>query len=210
MGYSVIDAIRLHFSNLEQGTPVATAQLINYGGRSAVDQALVRLCGSNELKRATRGVYYRPAFSRVVGEVPVDAREVAAAIAAGRGEKLMMHGAEAARRFGLITQMSLSPVFLTNGPSRTTKVGKTVIRFQKANPSVMKWAGRPAGEALVALKYMGQAGATPEAVGKVRAALPEGEFEALAEAALRPGWLNAAIVNHSQSKSLQSGRPALV
>ena len=67
---TIAAAVRAEFEALEPGTPVASSRLLRCGNRAAVDQALTRLVRSGFLKRAARGVYYRPAVSRFVGAVP--------------------------------------------------------------------------------------------------------------------------------------------
>jgi hypothetical protein len=194
MNESTTLAIRKEFRKAAPGTLIPTSQLLRHGTRVAVDQALSRLERSGEIARATRGLYYRPKMSRLVGAVPPEPQAVAEALAASRGEVIARHGAEAARLFGLSTQAQLSPVFLTSGPSRTVPVGKTTMQLRHASPKAMALAGRPAGEALRALRNLGSSQVTPEVIAKVQEALPASEFSTLREAtAVMPAWLSDAF-----------------
>jgi hypothetical protein len=204
-------AIQKEFEQEEPGTAIPTARLLRHGTRAAVDQALTRLVRSGQLERAARGVYSRPRDSRLVGAVPPEPRSVVEAIAASRGEHILTHGAEAARRFGLSTQTPLSPVFLTDGPSRSLRVGKTEVRLQHAPPREMALAGRPAGEALTALRYLGPEGVSSEAIARVRSALPEEEFAVLRGATTAmPSWLSGAFFHFEHPRPAEHRKPALV
>lgn len=210
MSMSTIAAIKQEFEQAEPGTPIPIARLLRHGTRAAVDQALTRMTRSGQIERAARGVYYRPRTSRLVGAVPPEPRSVVAAIAASRGERILTHGAEAARRFGLSTQTPLSPVFLTDGPNRSVRIGKTKVRLQHAPPREMALAGRPAGEALTALRYLGSEGANSEAITRIRAVLPEEEFEVLRGATTAmPSWLSDAFFHFEHPKPEKQRETAL-
>ncbi len=187
-------AIRAEFEEVPVGTLVPTGRLLRYGTRAAVDQALTRLVRSGKIKRAARGVYYQPKVSRLVGEVPPELRAVVQAVAENSGEAIAAHGAEAANQLGLSTQVPLSPVMLTSGRSRTLRVGNLAMRLQHASAKELRLAGRPAGTALSALRYLGPANVTPEVLAQVRSALPAEEFEVLrGETAAMPAWLHDAF-----------------
>jgi len=210
MTTSTVAAIRQEFEQAEPGTPIPTARLLRHGTRAAVDQALARLTRSGHIERAARGVYYSPRRSRLVGAVPPEPRSVVAAIAAIRGERILIHGAEAARRFGLSTQTPLSPVFLTDGPSRSVRIGDTEVRLQHAPPREMALAGRLAGQALCALRYLGPAGVSSDAINRIRAVLTDDEFEVLRGAsAAMPSWLSDAFFRFEHPVPVENREPAI-
>lgn len=183
------------------GTPISTSQLLHYGTRAAVDQALSRLVKSGFLRRATHGIYYRPKISRLVGSVPPETQEVVRVFAESRGESIAMHGAEAARQFGLSTQTPLSPVFLTSGRSRILGIGKQAVRLQHVSSKALVLAGQPAGAALSALRYLGPKNVTYQVITQVRSALPDSEFARLrAETAAMPSWLSDAFYRYERSE----------
>ena len=187
-------AVRGEFEQSPAGTPIPTSRLLRHGPRSAVDQALSRLVRAGLIKRATRGVYYRPKISRLVGPVPPEPEAVVEALAEGRAESIAVHGAEAARQLGLSTQAPLSPVFLTSGSSRTFKLGELTLRLKHVQPKELALAGRPAGTALSALRYLGPSQVNSEIIERVHSALPEEEFRVLRdETGAMPAWLSDAF-----------------
>src|SRR5688500_13518882 len=111
------NTIREHIEKLPQGQPFTTSSMVSFGSRAAVDQALSRLAQKGTIVRVTRGVYVRPEVSKYVGKVLPEPLKVVQAMAQEHGEVVQVHGAEAARRMALTTQVPTKSVFLTSGPS---------------------------------------------------------------------------------------------
>ncbi len=114
-----------------------------------------------------RGVYVRPRAHPVLGNV-TPAPEAAVRVAArARGQRLEIGGPEAARRFGLTTQVPMQTTFLTSGRSRIFAVGRRSVRLEHVSDTYLAHAGTPAGAALSALRHVGRDGLTPEVVERV-------------------------------------------
>lgn len=90
-----------------------------------------------------------------------------------------MHGAEAAWRLGLSTQIPMQPVFLTTGPSRRFRFGQMTVRLRHAPPRQLLLAGRPAGMAFAALCYLDKRGVNLSTIAEIQRRLPEEEFKVL-------------------------------
>ncbi len=187
---STMSAIREELAKIPTGKPMTSSTFLHTGTRAAVDQALSRLVREGAVARVARGIYARPTRSRFVGNVPPDPSRIAEAVAKASGAVVGVHGAEAARRLGLTTQVPAHPVFLTNGTSRKVKVGTLVVEFRRTAPRKLHFAGRPAGDALSALWYLGRKGVTTEVIGALRRALPPQEYEVLRGAVeVMPAWM---------------------
>jgi hypothetical protein len=187
--------IRENLAAIPEGEPVVSSAFLRYGSRAAVDQALSRLTREGLLSRVARGVYVRPKSNEFVGEVPPEPFRVAQAIAKAAGTIVEWHGAEAARRLGLTTQMPTKPVFLTTGTPRRLRLGSIQIELRRAAPRKLYFAGRPAGEALSALWYLGRKGVTPKTINTLRRILPPEEYKALSGARqIMPSWMADAFV----------------
>ena len=188
--------IREEMARIPEGEPVASLTFLQAGSRAAVDQALSRLVREGVLSRVARGVYVRPKRNRFVGEVSPEPLRIAEAVAKASGTIVEIHGAEAARRFGLTTQVPATPVFLTNGSSRKMHVGNLVVELRRTAPRKLYFAGRPAGQALSALWYLGRGGVTSKVIKTLRGILPPEEFEALRGATqVMPSWMAEAFAN---------------
>jgi len=191
---TVTGKVRRHVEAQPIGEPFVVSAFLSYGSRAAVDQALSRLARSGAIERVSRGVYVRPKTSRFAGKLLPSPEKVVDAIAAATGERVQIHGAEAARRFGLTTQAPLRSVFSTTGPARRLRVGAVEVRLKHTSARKLALAGRPSGDALAALWYLGKEGVTAETVEHVRRRLPAGEFKSLVEArSVMPAWMARAV-----------------
>ncbi len=197
---STMEKIRQHMAATPEGQPVSTRSLLAYGSRAAVDQALSRLVKQEYLIRPVRGVYVRPKYNAYVGAVPPSPAVIAEMLAQESGSEIQVHGAEAARRFGFSTQVPMRPIYYTNGPSRKLHFGKLRVELMHVSPRKMILAGRPAGTALTALRYLGRTNLTSKAIAQVESQLSGEEFrELLRVVPLLPGWLREAFYTHTGS-----------
>jgi len=179
------------------GQPFTSASLVGLGSRAAVDQVLSRLVKSGRIQRLARGVFVRPEASRYVGTVMPEPVKVAEALAQATNSQVQVHGAEAARRLGLSTQVPLQPVFQTSGPSRCVRMGRLEVKMKHVAPRKLALAGRPAGVALAALWYLGKNQVSTAVIEQIERRLPKQEFEALVAAvSAMPAWMSDAIVKH--------------
>ena len=189
---STTEAVRGAIRRIPKGTPFTSARFLKRGPRGAVDRALSRLVEQGEAERLARGVFVRPGKSRFVGTVMPEVSEVVKVIAKGRGETIQVHGAEAARRFKLSTQMPTSPVYYTSGTSRSLPIGNITVKMMHAGRRRLQFAGKRTGLALSALWYLGKENVNPETISRIRSGLSPEEFETLKAADL-PAWMAAAL-----------------
>ena len=193
------ELIRRRIAEIPFGEPFTPTTFVEFGTRATVDQTLSRLTKSGYIKRVARGLYVRPQESRHVGAVTPSPEKVVEAIVKANGERIQMHGAEAARRFGFSTQMPTQPVFLTTGRTKQLQIGNLPVTLKHAPSRVFALANREAGVALSALWYLGKAHVTPEVIAKIRAQLPAEEFEALKNAkGSMPAWMTNALYRYEQ------------
>lgn len=186
--------IRKRIEETPAGEPFTPAAFIECGTRASIDQTLSRLVKAGVIERIARGVFVRSEVSRFVGKVSPSPMKVAETIAKAMGAVVQVHGAEAAQRLELTTQVPTQPVFSTTGPSKRIRVGSMEIRLQHVSPRKLALAGRPAGLALAALWYLGKNEVTPSMIEKIRRKLSASEFEALKSVkGAMPGWMSDAI-----------------
>jgi hypothetical protein len=193
------ELIRQRVGAIPIGEPFISSEFFECGSRAGVDQALSRLVKAGVIERVTRGVFVRPEMSRFVGKVMPEPLKVAETVARASGAVVQIHGAEAARRLELTTQVPTQSVFVTSGPSKRIRVGKMEIRLQHVCPRKLVLSGRPAGLALSAMWYLGKEEVTPALVEKIRHKLGSSEFEALKSATrFMPWWMSEAIFQNEQ------------
>ena len=196
---STSQAIRSRIAVQPAGEPFTPALFAGLGSRAAIDQTLMRLTQAGNIQRLGHGLYSVPKLGRFGIQVMPAPEAVAKTLAASEGATVDVHGAEAARRFGLSTQMPTQATFYTTGSSRTVRLGKLVIKLQHVAPRKLVLAGRPAGQALSALWYLGKHQVTPDTFKRFAEKLSPTEFQALQEAkSSMPSWMIAALMAYER------------
>ena len=190
---TVAKAIRNDLRKLPKGKPFTNSRFLKYGPRGAVDRALSRIVAEGEVKRLAHGVFVRPQRNRFVGDVMPEVSEVVKIIARNNHETIQVHGAEAAWRFNLSTQVPVVPVFHTSASSRTIEVCNVTVKFiHTSSQRRLQFAGEKTGLALSALWYFGKDNVNKEVISKIESGLSKEEFETLRSADL-PAWMTAAL-----------------
>lgn len=154
---SVADRIMKRVSAHGRGQWVCIPKdFLDLGSREAVDQSLSRLVKAGRLRRVGHGLYDLPRMSKLLRRVaPVDLDAAVAAIARRDGLRMMPEGLLAANRLGLTNAVPAKATYVTDGHSRTLKIGGRTVRFRHAQPSVMRWAGKPSAPVAQALRWLG-------------------------------------------------------
>jgi Family of unknown function (DUF6088) len=167
-------------------TPKEFTQL---GSRAAVDQALSRLQRSSKIRRLARGLYELPRVHPHIGVLSPSAEAVAQAIAAKTHSRIMVSAATALNHLGLSTQVPVQNLFLTEGPSRTVRIGNQTIILKHVAPSKIVGAGTEAGMVLQAVRSFGQKGMHEIPVHALAKRLPRPVKEAVQRlASAAPAW----------------------
>ena len=170
---------------------------LDLGSRPAVDQALSRLVKSGRLRRAARGLYDIPRYSELMGRVvPADLFSAIDAVIRRDGLKVLPGGMAAANSLGLTTAVPAKVIFVTDGPTRTVAVGRRKVWFQHAGPKVMHWVGRPAAQAVQALRWLGPRIATgdPSVASILANSLPdEVKGDLQDNLGTLPGWMTPLV-----------------
>ena len=148
-----------------RGSVFVPADFLDLGSRQAIDIALYRLARKGTIRRLARGVYDFPKQHPVLGPLSPSADAVARALAGRDRTRLQPAGAYAANALGLSEQVPAKAVFLTDGPSRTVKIGSTTIQLRRTTARSMAAAGRLSGLLIQALRELGKEHVTPERRG---------------------------------------------
>ena len=121
-----------------------------------------------------------------------DTQKVIEVIARNYGETIQVHGAEAARRFNLTTQVPTTPVYYTSGPSRELKIGNLTVKLKHVSPRKLRLSGTRPGLALSTLWYLGKESVNTEVLRAIRNGLSAEEFEMLKNTNM-PAWMSDAL-----------------
>lgn len=189
---TIAETILAEAKTLPEGALISAKELLHLGNRAAIDQALSRLGRSMKLMRVGHGLYVRPVQSRFGVRAPAP-EKVVSRLAETYAETVAPHGAAAANKLGLTTQVPRKVIYYTSGPSRRIKLGAQIVELKHApNWMLLPGAGR-AGEAVRALVWIGKQHAG-EALSKLKRTLSEAEVnELVARRRALPGWLSQSI-----------------
>ena len=174
-----------------RGSAFTSTEFLDLGGRDAIDKALSRLAIKGTIRRLARGLYEYPRQHPELGILSPDIQKVAKALAGKDRLRLQPAGAYAANLLGLSDQVPAKAVFLTDGPSRTVKIGRQEIQLRRTTPRNMAAAGRLTGLLTQALRHLGQKHITPARLAHLKRTLPVKERQRLLQdLSLAPAWMH--------------------
>ena len=175
-----------------RGAVFVSADFLGIGSREAVDVTLHRLARKGTIRRLARGVYDYPKPHPVLGLLAPSAEVVAKAMTGRDRTRLQPAGAYAANALGLSEQVPAKAVFLTDGPSRTVRIGPTTIQLRRTTARNMATAGRLSGLLIQALRELGEENVTPERMEHLMRIIPASQRrELLKDLPLAPAWMHS-------------------
>ncbi len=174
-----------------RGSAFTPNDFLDLGSRDAIDKALSRLATQGTIRRLARGLYEYPREHPELGMLSPDIERVAKALAGKDRIRLQPAGAYATNLLGLSEQVPAKIVFLTDGPSRTVKIGRQEIQLRRTTPRNMAAAGRLSGLLMQALRHLGKEHITPARVEHLKRTLPKKERQGLLkDLRLAPAWMH--------------------
>jgi hypothetical protein len=141
---------------MRRGAVFTPARFLDLGTRGAIRLALFRLVKRRLIRRLTRGLFDYPRIHPELGQLSPSAEKIAQALAKNDRIRIQPAGAYAANLLGLSEQVPAKVVFLTDGPSRTVKIGRQEIHLRHTSLRHMAAADRPSGLVIQALKNLGR------------------------------------------------------
>lgn len=192
---TVQEKLLARMRRLDSGKVHTSKDFLNFGSRAAVDQALSRLAQHGAIKRLGRGLYYLPRVNPTLGiELVPDMDEVAQALGRKTGSRVVPSGAVAANRLGLSTQVPAKAVYLTDGRTRTVRVGNVVLVLKHAPPKDLPWGHPMSALVFQGLRYLGKDAIGEETISRLRRRLSPAECrELLNDARYVTDWVAEAV-----------------
>lgn len=187
---AVARAILASIRGRGRGCVFVPADFLELGSRESIDVALHHLVREGTIRRLARGVYDYPTEHPALGKLIPGAESIAKALAGRDKIKLQPAGAYAANALGLSEQVPAKAVFLTDGPSRTVKVGPMTIQLRQTTARNMAAAGSLSGLLIQAFRELGKEHITPERMAHLKRALPlEKRRQITKDIKLAPAWM---------------------
>jgi Family of unknown function (DUF6088) len=185
--YQMLKAINA----LGHGAVFVPTDFLSFGSRQAVDMVLYRLVRKGTIRRLARGIYDFPEEHPKLGKLQPSLEKIAEALVGRDCTRIQPTGAYAANILGLSEQVPARVVFLTDGPSRTVRVGATTIQLRRTTPKNMAMTGRLSGLLVQALRELGKENMTAEKLEHLKRILPlDKRQELLKDIRLVPEWMH--------------------
>ena len=201
---SITKNIKTHIKKLPAAKPFTSASLHHMASADTIRKVLGRLANAGEIERLSRGVFAKPKQTRFGTTLP-SAQETIKAIAQSTGETLAAHGAEAARRLHLSTQVPLQLVLYTSGKSRKIKIRNRTVTLQHISPRKMIAPNTTPGLVISALWYLGQQHVTTHSIQTIEKNLEQKEFKkVLSYIENMPAWMANCFYQYNQEKQKAS------
>ena len=146
----------------------------------SIGQILSRLVKDGFIRRIGRGLFDYPKTNPILGgELSPDIDQAAKAIARKFKWSILPYGNLAANRLGLSQQVPAKYVYLSSGPTKEVKIGKTEIRFRHARPKEIYADSAISGLVVQALRYLGRENVNDDIIAHLKQKLSAGEKKEL-------------------------------
>ena len=177
---------------LGRGAVFVPTDFLSFGSRHTIDTVLHRLVRKGTIRRLARGIYDFPEEHPKLGKLQPSPEKRAAALVGRDCTRIQPTGAYAANILGLSEQVPAKVVFLTDGPSRTVKIGMITIQLRRTTPKNMAMAGRLSGLLVQAFRELGKENMTAERLEHLKRILPlDKRQELLKDIRLTPEWMHS-------------------
>jgi len=162
------------------GAVFTPKDFLDLASRGNIDVTLGAFLKEGVIRRVARGVYDLPRFNSALGgQLGPDIDQAAQAIARRFRWQVIPGGALAANMLGLSTQVPAKTVYLSDGPTRTIRIGRQTLYFKHARPKQTRIENRASAVVIQALRYMGQPAIGPEVIAQLRQRLSTREKKQL-------------------------------
>lgn len=187
---SIQDRILRRVLREKRGVFFFTKSFINYGEPLAIRRALNRLVKKGKLCRVMNGIYVRQKIDPVIGILTPGIDEIAKAIVKKNKKRIAPTGITALNELGLSTQVPARVIYLTNGASRTIKIGNRTLTFKKTAAKNVSAMGKINHLVIQALRVVGKNNVTESEVTRIRKILKYENQEYLKhDSKLAPAWI---------------------
>lgn len=183
--------IRSYIMRLPAGRMFTTRELLGFGTRVAVDQALFRMVKKGMIRRLARGVFLLN--DQVTPDPPVE--DVARVKARAFGKRIACHGADAANKRGLPVETNQIPTYATNGRSSSFRYGELTVHLKGIGPRKMLAGDNPAGLTVKGLWHLGKTACNGAAFAAATLDFNRRDRQELRRlAVLVPAWMSRHFV----------------
>ena len=190
-----LNIIRKRIQESRAGSVFVASDFADITENVKVGVSLSRLEEEGMIKRIMRGVYYKPEYSKLLGEnVAPSPNNVAYAIARNFGWSIVPCGDTALNLLGLSTQVPAAWSYVSDGPYKDYSYDNTIIKFKHTtNKEISKLTPKTA-LVIQALKTLGKDNIRNETIERIKESTTLNERKImLREAQYATAWIYEAI-----------------
>lgn len=190
-----LNIIRKRIQENRAGSVFVASDFADITENVKVGVSLSRLEEEGLIKRIMRGVYYKPEYSKLLGEnVAPSPNNVAYAIARNFGWSIVPCGDTALNLLGLSTQVPAAWSYVSDGPYKDYSYDNTIIKFKHTtNKEISKLTPKTA-LVIQALKTLGKDNIRNETIERIKESTTLNERKImLREAQYATAWIYEAI-----------------
>lgn len=190
-----LNIIRKRIQESRAGSVFVASDFADITENVKVGVSLSRLEEEGLIKRVMRGVYYKPEYSKLLGEnVAPSPNAVAYAIARNFGWSIVPCGDTALNLLGLSTQVPVAWSYVSDGPYKDYSFDNTIIKFKHTtNKEISKLTPKTA-LVIQALKTLGKDNIRNETIERIKESTTLNERKImLREAQYATAWIYEAI-----------------
>ena len=186
-----LNQIRGNIERSEAGSVFVSTDFTDITDKKTVNMGLIRLADEGLIKKILFGVYYKPEFSKLLGEaVAPSPNKVAHALARNFGWTIVPCGDTALNLLGLSTQVPSQWVYVSDGAYKEYTFNNTTIKFKRTTNKEISKVSYKTALTIQALKALGKENITEQVISRLKKILTDEEKEKmLAESKSATSWV---------------------
>ena len=186
-----LNQIRANIEKAENGSVFVSTDFTDITDKKTVNMGLIRLADEGLIKKILFGVYYKPEFSKLLGEtVAPSPNKVAHALARNFGWTIVPCGDTALNLLGLSTQVPSQWVYVSDGAYKEYTFDNTTIKFKRTTNKEISKVSYKTALTIQALKALGKENITDQVILRLKKILTDEEKEKmLAESKSATSWV---------------------
>ena len=186
-----LNQIRANIEKAENGSVFVSTDFTDITDKKTVNMGLIRLADEGLIKKILFGVYYKPEFSKLLGEaVAPSPNKVAHALARNFGWTIVPCGDTALNILGLSTQVPSQWVYVSDGAYKEYTFDNTTIKFKRTTNKEISKVSYKTALTIQALKALGKENITEQVILRLKKILTDEEKEKmLAESKSATSWV---------------------
>lgn len=186
-----LNQIRANIEKAENGSVFVSTDFTDITDKKTVNMGLIRLADEGLIKKILFGVYYKPEFSKLLGEaVAPSPNKVAHALARNFGWTIVPCGDTVLNLLGLSTQVPSQWIYVSDGAYKEYTFDNTTIKFKRTTNKEISKVSYKTALTIQALKALGKENITGQVILRLKKILTDEEKEKmLAESKSATSWV---------------------